>query len=159
MKSVAKQIDKEIQQNNPKEGEMCVVASWIAKEIMGWGSADCLLLDQQMSICSYWVQTPMQMWSDHNEDYSRLGVFGCVAYAHIRRDKLLHRTLRCIFLGHLEGKGLQAVMFRKKREKYIHQLRCELQWGGFSFQEVWKSRHMWMWLTSGRGGAWSRKNL
>jgi len=33
----------------------------------------------------------------------QLKVFGCVAYTHIKQDKLKPRVLKCIFLGYPEG--------------------------------------------------------
>ena len=44
-----------------------------------------------------------EVWSDHTPDYSKLRVFGCSAYAHIRQDKLEPRALKCIFLRYPEG--------------------------------------------------------
>lgn len=48
-------------------------------------------------------KTPEEVWSGHPPDYSRLRVFGCSAYAHVRKDKLEPRALKCIFLGYPEG--------------------------------------------------------
>ena len=48
-------------------------------------------------------KTPEEVWSGHPSDYSRLRTFGCLAYAHIRQDKLEPRALKCIFLGYPDG--------------------------------------------------------
>ena len=48
-------------------------------------------------------KTPEEVWSGHPLDYSRLKIFGCNAYAHVRQDKLEPRALKFIFLGYLEG--------------------------------------------------------
>ena len=48
-------------------------------------------------------KTPKKVWSGHPPDYLNLRVFGCSAYAHIRKDKLEPRALKCIFLGYPEG--------------------------------------------------------
>ena len=48
-------------------------------------------------------KTPKEVWSGHPPDYSRLRVFGCTAYAHVRQGKLEPRALKCIFLGYSEG--------------------------------------------------------
>ena len=49
------------------------------------------------------MKTPEEMWTGRPADYSRLRVFGCTAYAHIRQDKLEPRAEKCIFLGYPEG--------------------------------------------------------
>lgn len=43
--------------------------------------------------------TPMEMWSGKAADYSNLRIFGCLAYAHIKQDKLEARALKCTFIG------------------------------------------------------------
>ncbi|KAG8388047.1 hypothetical protein BUALT_Bualt02G0084500 [Buddleja alternifolia] len=48
-------------------------------------------------------KTPEEVWSGYPPDYSRLKVFGCPVYAHIRQDKLKPRSIKCIFLGYPEG--------------------------------------------------------
>lgn len=48
-------------------------------------------------------KTPMESWSGKPSDYKWLKVFGCLAYAHIKQDKLDARALRCIFIGYPEG--------------------------------------------------------
>lgn len=45
----------------------------------------------------------------HLPNLNRLKVFGCVVYAHIRKDKLELGAVKCMFLGYLEeikGYGL-----------------------------------------------------
>ena len=44
-----------------------------------------------------------EVWSGHVPSLDRLKVFGCVAYAHIRQDKLDPRAVKCMFLGYPEG--------------------------------------------------------
>lgn len=34
-------------------------------------------------------------------DYSKLRIFGCLAYAHVKQDKLDLRALKCILLEYL----------------------------------------------------------
>ena len=48
-------------------------------------------------------KTPEEVWSRHPTDYTKIRVFGCSAYAHIRQNKLEPRALKCIFLGYPEG--------------------------------------------------------
>ena len=49
------------------------------------------------------IKTPKKVWLGHPPDLDKLRVFGCVAYAHIRQDKIEPRALRCMFLGYAEG--------------------------------------------------------
>ena len=52
-----------------------------------------------------------EVWTGNEVDYSRLRVFGCLAYAHIagdERSKLDAKSRQCIFLGYQKGvKGFQ----------------------------------------------------
>ena len=47
-------------------------------------------------------KTPEEIWFGHPPSLKQLKVFGCVAYAHIRQDKLEPRAVKCIFLGYPE---------------------------------------------------------
>lgn len=49
------------------------------------------------------MKTPEEILSGHPPNLDRLRVFGCLAYAHIRQDKVKHKALRCMFFGYLEG--------------------------------------------------------
>ena len=49
------------------------------------------------------MKTPEEVWSRHPPSLNRLGVFGCLVYAHIRQDKVEPSALRCMFLGYPEG--------------------------------------------------------
>lgn len=49
------------------------------------------------------MKTPEDVRSVPPPDLYKLRVFGCVAYAHIRQEKVEPRALRCIFLGYPEG--------------------------------------------------------
>nr|GEY93839.1 retrotransposon protein, putative, Ty1-copia subclass [Tanacetum cinerariifolium] len=48
-------------------------------------------------------KTPIEMWAGHPSDYGMLRIFGCVAYPHDKQGKLEPRTIKCVFLGYLEG--------------------------------------------------------
>ena len=48
-------------------------------------------------------KTPEEIWSGKLANYSRLRVFGCCAYAHVKQGKLEPRALKCIFLGYPKG--------------------------------------------------------
>ena len=45
----------------------------------------------------------MEVWSGKPADYSSLKVFGALAYALIKQDKLEPRALKCVFIGYPEG--------------------------------------------------------
>ena len=65
-------------------------------------------------------KTPDEVWSGHPPDYSRLRVFGCNAYAHVRKDKLEPRALECIFLGYPEDvKAYKLWCLEPRMRKYI----------------------------------------
>lgn len=48
-------------------------------------------------------KTPQEMWTGRPADYSSLRIFGIIAYAHLKQDKLSPRALRCVFIGYPEG--------------------------------------------------------
>ncbi|KOM37136.1 hypothetical protein LR48_Vigan03g051700 [Vigna angularis] len=48
-------------------------------------------------------KTPMEVWSGRPADYSHMKVFGSLAFAHVKGDKLDARAVRSVFLGYAEG--------------------------------------------------------
>ncbi|KAH9803501.1 hypothetical protein KPL71_001790 [Citrus sinensis] len=48
-------------------------------------------------------KTPMELWLGRVADYSKLRIFGCEVYAHVKQGKLEARALKCRFLGYPEG--------------------------------------------------------
>lgn len=48
-------------------------------------------------------KNPVEHWSGQPADYSGLRIFGCLAYAHVKQDKLDARARRCVFIGYPEG--------------------------------------------------------
>ncbi|KAH9770027.1 Integrase catalytic domain-containing protein [Citrus sinensis] len=48
-------------------------------------------------------KTPYEVWSGKLAHYSKLRIFGCIAYAHIKQGKLDPRALKCAFLGYPNG--------------------------------------------------------
>lgn len=51
----------------------------------------------------------MERWNGHQLEYSNLKVFGCVANAHTRQDKLDARAKKHAFLGYPPGvKGFKS---------------------------------------------------
>jgi len=49
------------------------------------------------------LKTPMEVWSGKLADYSNSKVFGALAFAHVKQDKLDARVVKCIFIGYPEG--------------------------------------------------------
>lgn len=47
--------------------------------------------------------TPFKVWSGEHADYGRLRVFGCIAYYHVKDNKLDNRAKKAIFLGYARG--------------------------------------------------------
>lgn len=41
-------------------------------------------------------KTPVELWSESSADYSNLRIYGCLAYAHVKQDKLEPRVLKCV---------------------------------------------------------------
>lgn len=48
-------------------------------------------------------KTPMELWSGKPTQYENLKIFGCIAYIHVKQDKLEARAKKCIFIGYSEG--------------------------------------------------------
>jgi len=66
------------------------------------------------------MKTPEEVWSGHPLTYDRLRVFGCVAYAHIRQDKLEPRALKSMFIRYPEGvKGYKLWCLEDGHKKCI----------------------------------------
>lgn len=89
---------------------------------MFWGEA--------MSIAAYLInrcpstalgfKTPQEVWSGKPANYSRSRTFCCIAYAHIRKDKLEPRALKCVFIGYLEGvKGYKLWCLEPNQRKCL----------------------------------------
>ncbi|KAH9678410.1 hypothetical protein KPL71_025698 [Citrus sinensis] len=65
-------------------------------------------------------KTPIELWSGRVTDYSKLRIFGCVAYAHVKQGKLEPRALKCRFLGYPDGvKGYRLWCIDLKPPKCI----------------------------------------
>lgn len=45
-------------------------------------------------------KTPIELWRGKPADYTHLRVFGALAFAHIRQDKLAARAIKCAFIGY-----------------------------------------------------------
>ncbi|KAH9754208.1 Integrase catalytic domain-containing protein [Citrus sinensis] len=66
------------------------------------------------------LKTPYEVWSGKLTDYTKLRIFGCTAYAHIKQGKLELRALKCAFLGYPSGtKGYKLWCVDLKPPKYI----------------------------------------
>ena len=70
-----------------------------------WGEAvsTALYLINRCPSTGIGLKTPMEMWNGKPADYSNLKVFGSLAFAHIKQDKLDARAIKCIFLGYPKG--------------------------------------------------------
>jgi hypothetical protein len=47
--------------------------------------------------------TPKEAWSGHKKSVAHMKVFGCIAYAHVtkeKRIKLDDKSVKCIFIGY-----------------------------------------------------------
>lgn len=63
-------------------------------------------------------KTPIEKWTGKAPDLSNLRLFGCVAYAHQRQEKLDNRAKKCIFLGYPHGvKGYRLWSLEKGKER------------------------------------------
>lgn len=49
------------------------------------------------------MKTPKELWRGTPPDYQQLRVIGCLAYAHVKQDKLEPRALRCALIGYPSG--------------------------------------------------------
>nr|GEW08837.1 retrovirus-related Pol polyprotein from transposon TNT 1-94 [Tanacetum cinerariifolium] len=64
---------------------------------------------------------PKILWSGNFVDYSNLRVFGCLVYVHVNEGKLVHRAVKCIFLGYgFRVKGYRVWCPDPKYRKIIH---------------------------------------
>ena len=48
-------------------------------------------------------EIPFKVWSGEHADYDKLKVFGCIAYYHVKDNKLDERAKKAIFLGYPKG--------------------------------------------------------
>ena len=65
-------------------------------------------------------KTLIELWSRKVADYSKLRIFYCVVYAHVKQGKLEPRALRCRFLGYPDGvKGYRLWCIDMKPPKCI----------------------------------------
>ncbi|CAJ2668093.1 unnamed protein product [Trifolium pratense] len=66
------------------------------------------------------LKTPMEVWSGKPADYSNLKIFGALAFAHIKQDKLDARAVKCVFIGYPEGvKGYKLWKMKPEGSKFI----------------------------------------
>ena len=73
-----------------------------------------------MSINRIDLKTPMEVWSGIPADYSNLKVFGTLAFAHVKQDKLDARAVKCVFMGYPKGvKGYKLWKMKPGGLKFI----------------------------------------
>ncbi|KAH9734079.1 hypothetical protein KPL71_017263 [Citrus sinensis] len=77
-----------------------------------WGPAQVTSLEALNTACylvnkspstAIGCKTQIELWLGRIADYSKLRIFGCIAYAHVKQGKLEPRALKCMFLGYPEG--------------------------------------------------------
>ena len=82
----------------------CMLAtSGMDKRFSGEAAATAVKLMNKCPASSLNGDTPDFKWYGGHGDYSKLKVFGCKAYAHLRQSKLDARALKCVFLGYQDG--------------------------------------------------------
>lgn len=82
----------------------CMLAtSGMDKRFWGEAAATAVKLMNKCPASSLNGDTPDFKWYGGHGDYSKLKVFGCKAYAHLRQSKLDARALKCVFLGYQDG--------------------------------------------------------
>lgn len=65
-------------------------------------------------------KTPMEKWSGQLAQYQSLKVFGCLAYAHTRQDKLDVNAIKYVFFFYPEGvKGYKLWNLEPIGPRYI----------------------------------------
>ena len=93
-----------------------------------WGEAiatTCYLINKCPSQ-SIGLTGLMEMWPRQLADYSHLRVFGCLAYAHYKQDKLDPKTLKCIFVSYPEGvKGYNMLCLEEGHKRCF--MKCKWQ--------------------------------
>jgi hypothetical protein len=66
------------------------------------------------------MMAPMEKWTGVKVDYSHLRVFGSLAYAHVKQDKLEPIALKCVFLGYShEVKGYRLWSIEREGVKVM----------------------------------------
>ncbi|GAU10233.1 hypothetical protein TSUD_417410 [Trifolium subterraneum] len=66
------------------------------------------------------LKTPMEVWSDKPTDYSNLKIFGALAFARVKQDKLDARVVKCVFIGYPNGvKGYKLWKMGPGGSKFI----------------------------------------
>ncbi|WVZ11552.1 hypothetical protein V8G54_016082 [Vigna mungo] len=80
-----------------------LLGSGLSKAFWGEAANTAVYLINKSPSSALNFKTPMEVWSGRPADYSHLRVFGSLAFAHVRGDKLDSRAAKCIFLGYAEG--------------------------------------------------------
>ncbi|WVZ01479.1 hypothetical protein V8G54_027548 [Vigna mungo] len=80
-----------------------LLGSGLSKAFWGEAANTAVYLINRSPSSALNFKTPMEVWSGRPADYSHLRVFGSLAFAHVRGDKLDSRAAKCIFLGYADG--------------------------------------------------------
>ena len=75
----------------------------VAQVTRGRGFKYNMLLVNRSPSTTIECKTPIELWSGRVADYSKLRIFGCMAYAHVKQGKLEPMALKCRFLGYPDG--------------------------------------------------------
>ncbi|MCH80452.1 copia LTR rider [Trifolium medium] len=96
----------------PKEGGVVRLGNNKACKVQGHVSGRGLV-----ELAKQDLKTLMEVWSGRSTDYSNLKIFGALAFAHVKQDKLDARAVKCAFIGYLEDldtsseMGVQKIQF------------------------------------------------
>lgn len=97
-------------------------ASWsrFAQGFLGRSYKHNCVFDQQSPSSALEYKTLMEVWSGSPANYSNLRVFGALTFAHVKKDKLKARAIKCLFLGNAKGvKGYRLWRLDPKPSKLI----------------------------------------
>ena len=80
-------------------------------------------------------KTPEELWFGKSSNYEHHRIFGCTAYVHQSEGKLEPRSIKCIFLGYIEGikgyrlwnKESSGIKIIISRDVVFNEMKCFLR--------------------------------
>ena len=80
-------------------------------------------------------KTPEELWFGKPSNYDHLRIFGCITYVHQSEGKLKPRSIKCIFLGYIEGikgyrlwnKESSGIKIIISRDVVFNEMKCFLR--------------------------------